>query len=71
MIKQVVKQFNKEMRIAFLKIDVVKAFEDVELKKEFNILTKKVYSGDICPDHAGVLVLGDVIDWADRTRPTC
>jgi len=62
--KQIVKRFRDDMRIAFLKIDVVKAFEDIELKKEFNIITKKVYSGDLCPDHAGVMVLGDAIDWA-------
>ena len=64
--KQIVKRFKDEMRIAFLKIDVVKAYEDIELKKEFNILTRKVYSGDLCPDHAGVMVLGDAIDWAEK-----
>lgn len=63
--KQIVKNFKAQMRIAFLKIDVVKAFEDIELKKEFNIMTKKIYSGDLCPDHAGVMVLGDAIDWAE------
>lgn len=63
--KQIVKRFKDEMRIAFLKIDVVKAFEDVELSKEFNIMTKKIYSGDLCPDHASVMVLGDAIDWAE------
>ncbi|MGI5875552.1 MAG: GTP-binding protein [Dethiobacteria bacterium] len=65
LIKQIVKRFNQEMRIAFLKIDVVKAFEDLELKKEFGILTKKIYSGDLCPDHAEVMILGDAIDWAE------
>ncbi|HAG10882.1 MAG TPA: cobalamin biosynthesis protein, partial [Desulfotomaculum sp.] len=63
--KQIVKRFKDEMRIAFLKIDVVKAFEDIELNKEFNIMTKKIYSGDLCPDHASVMVLGDAIDWAE------
>ncbi len=53
------------MRIAFLKIDVVKAFEDLELNKEFGILTRKVYSGDLCPDHAEVMILGDTVDWAE------
>ncbi len=65
LIKQIVKRFKDELRIAFLKIDVVKAFEDVELNKEFNILTKKIYSGDLCPDHAGVMVLGDAVEWAE------
>lgn len=64
--KQIVKRFNEEIRIAFLKIDVVKAFEDLELQKEFGILTKKIYSGDLCPDHAEVMILGDAIDWAEN-----
>lgn len=63
--KQIVKHFNNELRIAFLKIDVVRAYEDIELNKEFNILTKKIYSGDLCPDHAGVMVLGDAVEWAE------
>lgn len=66
--KQVIKRFLEEMKIAYLKIDVVKAFEDIELKKEFNILTKKIYSGDLCPDHAGVMVLGDAIEWAQAQK---
>jgi Ni2+-binding GTPase involved in maturation of urease and hydrogenase len=63
--KQIVKRFQKEMKIAFLKIDVVKAFEDIELSRDFHILTKKIYSGDLCPDHAGVMVMGDAIEWAE------
>ncbi|PKM80721.1 MAG: cobalamin biosynthesis protein [Firmicutes bacterium HGW-Firmicutes-14] len=63
--KQIVKHFKDELRLAFLKIDVVRAFEDIELKKEFNIITKKIYSGDLCPDHAGVMVLGDAVEWAE------
>ncbi|MBC9785614.1 cobalamin biosynthesis protein [Heliobacterium chlorum] len=66
--KQIVRRFKDEMKIAYLKIDVVKAFEDVELSREFDILTKKVYSGDLCPDHAGVMVLGDAVEWADRNK---
>ncbi|MTV49757.1 cobalamin biosynthesis protein [Heliobacillus mobilis] len=66
--KQIVRRFKDEMKIAYLKIDVVKAFEDVELNREFDILTKKVYSGDLCPDHAGVMVLGDAVEWAERNK---
>ncbi|ABZ83165.1 cobalamin biosynthesis protein [Heliobacterium undosum] len=66
--KQIVRRFKDEMKIAYLKIDVVKAFEDIELQREFNILTKKVYSGDLCPDHAGVMVLGDAIEWAEKNE---
>lgn len=64
LVRQVVANLKSEMRIAFLKIDVVKAYEDIELKDEFGIATRKVYSGDLCPDHAGVMVLGDAIEWA-------
>lgn len=66
LVKQVVRNLSKEVRIAFLKIDVVKAYEDIELNKEFGIPTRKVYSGDLCPDHAGVMVLGDAITWAEN-----
>lgn len=65
LVRQIVANLKDEFKIAFLKIDVVKAFEDVELEKEFGILTRKIYSGDLCPDHAGVMVLGDVIEWAE------
>jgi Ni2+-binding GTPase involved in maturation of urease and hydrogenase len=63
--KQIVKRFKNVLRIAFLKIDVVKAYEDIELRKEFQIMTRKIYSGDLCPDHAGVMVLGDAVEWAE------
>jgi Ni2+-binding GTPase involved in maturation of urease and hydrogenase len=66
--KQIVANLNDEMKIAFLKIDVVKAFEDIELAKEFGVRTKKIYSGDLCPDHAGVMVLGDAIAWAEQQQ---
>jgi len=64
--KQIVKRFKDEIKIAFLKIDVVKAYEDIELAREFKIMTKKIYSGDLCPDHAGVMVLGDAVEWAEN-----
>ena len=67
LVKQITRNLIREMKIAFLKIDVVKAYEDIELAKEFNIPTRKVYSGDLCPDHAGVMVLGDAISWAKNS----
>jgi Ni2+-binding GTPase involved in maturation of urease and hydrogenase len=70
LVKQIVANLQVEMKVAFLKIDVVKAFEDVELEKEFGILTRKVYSGDLCPDHAGVMVLGDAVAWAANNGAT-
>ncbi len=64
-IRQIIKKFNKTAITAYLKIDVVRAFEDEELHEEFGIPTKKVYSGDLCPDHMGIMVLRDAIAWAD------
>lgn len=51
---------------AFLKIDVQFAEEDAELAREFGIPARKVYSGELCPDHCNVLVLGDALDWARK-----
>jgi len=51
---------------AFLKIDVQFAEEDVEIAREFGVPTRKVYSGELCPDHCSVMVLGDAIDWARK-----
>lgn len=67
LVKQIVRKMKNEIKIAFFKIDVVKAFEDVELNKEFGILTRKFCSGDLCPDHAGVMVLGDAVEWAEKS----
>ncbi len=63
-VRQVIRQFRNEQKIAFLKIDVVRAFEDEELSAEFSIPARKVYSGDMCPDHTGIMVLRDAITWA-------
>ena len=46
-------------RVAFLKLDVQYADEDELLASEFGIPTRKVYSGELCPDHCHVMVLGD------------
>lgn len=65
-IKQIIRNMKDAFNIAFLKIDVVKAFEDIELHEEFGIATNKIYSGDLCPDHASVMVLDDAILWAKQ-----
>ena len=54
--------------VAFLKIDVQFAEEDEQLAAEFGIPTRKVYSGELCPDHCSVMVLGDAIQWADENE---
>jgi Ni2+-binding GTPase involved in maturation of urease and hydrogenase len=60
------KLLNASRRVAFLKIDVQFAAEDEELAAEFGIPTKKVYSGELCPDHCSVMVLGDALRWAEK-----
>ncbi|MGB8219298.1 MAG: GTP-binding protein, partial [Methanoregula sp.] len=67
-IRQIIKKFSKTDEPAYLKIDVVKAFEDEELHEEFGIPTRKVYSGDLCPDHMGIMVLKDAITWAEKLK---
>jgi Ni2+-binding GTPase involved in maturation of urease and hydrogenase len=53
-------------RPAFLKIDVQYADEDETFAREFGIPTRKVYSGELCPDHCNVMVLGDALQWARK-----
>jgi len=55
-------------RVAFLKIDVQFAEEDELLAQEFGIPTRKVYSGELCPDHCNVMVLGDALNWARKAN---
>jgi len=55
-------------KVAFLKLDVQFADEDELLAEEFQIPTKKVYSGELCPDHCLVMVLADAIAWAERKQ---
>jgi len=65
-VKQIIKNTGTLQAVAYLKIDVTRAFEDEELNREFDIPTKKVYSGDLCPDHASVMVMKDAIEWAEK-----
>ncbi len=66
-IRQVVRRIiKKNLKPAYLKIDVLYADEDQQLKKEFNIPTKKIYSGELCPDHCNVVVLDEVVEWAEQ-----
>ena len=51
-------------KVAFLKIDVQFADEDELIGQEFAIPVRKVYSGELCPDHCNVMVLGDALRWA-------
>jgi len=49
-----------------LKIDVQFAEEDALFQKELGIPSRKVYSGELCPDHCNVMVLGDAVEWAQK-----
>ncbi len=66
-IRQVIRRLKESgTRTAYLKIDVQYADEDETIRAEFGIPTKKVYSGDLCPDHCNVIVLGDALEWAQK-----
>lgn len=67
-VRQIIRQFQAKRDPAYVKIDVVRAFEDEELKEEFGIPTRKVCSGDLCPDHTGIMVLQDAISWAQSLQ---
>jgi Ni2+-binding GTPase involved in maturation of urease and hydrogenase len=65
-IRQVIKRMiAKNLKPAFVKIDVLYADEDETINKEFGIPTKKIYSGELCPDHCNVVVLDEVVEWAE------
>ncbi len=66
-IRQVIRRMlKKEFKPAFIKIDVLYADEDEAIKKEFGIPTKKIYSGELCPDHCNVVVLDEAVEWAEK-----
>lgn len=66
-LRQVTRRLLKKgRRLAYLKIDVQFADEDELFRNEFAIPARKIYSGDLCPDHASVLVLGDAVKWAEN-----
>ncbi len=66
-LRHVARRFGQRgERVAFLKIDVQYADEDELLARELDIPTRKVYSGELCPDHCNVMVLGDALEWARR-----
>ena len=68
-IKQVIKKIlAKNLKPAYIKIDVLYADEDELFRKEFNIPTKKIYSGELCPDHCNVVVLDEAVEWAESNN---
>lgn len=66
-IRQVIKRMiAKNLKPSFVKIDVLYADEDETINKEYGIPTKKIYSGELCPDHCNVVVLDEVVEWAEK-----
>lgn len=66
-IRQVIKRMlKKEYKPSYIKIDVLYADEDETINKEFNIPTRKIYSGELCPDHCNVVVLDEAVEWAEK-----
>lgn len=63
-VRQMVAHLLRKETVSYIKIDVVRAFEDEELAREFGIPTRKVYSGDMCPDHMSIMVIRDALEWA-------
>jgi Ni2+-binding GTPase involved in maturation of urease and hydrogenase len=66
-IRQVIRRMLKNNhKPAFVKIDVLFADEDKTINTEFGIPTKKIYSGELCPDHCNVVVLDEIVEWAEN-----
>jgi len=67
-IRQVIKRMiAKKLKPSYIKIDVLYADEDEMIQKEFGIPTKKIYSGELCPDHCNVVVLDEAVEWAEKS----
>ncbi|MEI6985282.1 MAG: GTP-binding protein [Rhodospirillaceae bacterium] len=67
-LRHVIKKLLKRgHRPAFFKLDIQFAEEDGIITREFSIPTRKVYSGELCPDHCHVMVLGDGMAWGRKT----
>ncbi len=66
----VIRQVIRRMRVnghhpAYIKIDVLYADEDSMIASEFGIPARKIYSGELCPDHCNVVVLDETVEWAE------
>jgi Ni2+-binding GTPase involved in maturation of urease and hydrogenase len=67
-IRQVLKRMAaRQIKTAYVKIDVLYADDDVIIEKEFGIPVKKIYSGELCPDHCNVVVLDEAVEWAEKS----
>ncbi|WP_320053333.1 GTP-binding protein [uncultured Acetobacteroides sp.] len=68
-IRQVIRRIiGKGLKPAYLKIDVLFADEAELINKEFGIPTRRIYSGELCPDHCNVVVLDEAVEWAESEQ---
>jgi len=51
----------EDLKIHYVKFDVLNTTDDVLLKEKFNISTEKKISGDVCPDHYAALEIPKII----------
>jgi Ni2+-binding GTPase involved in maturation of urease and hydrogenase len=67
-IRQVIRRMiAQNLKPSYIKIDVLFADEDETIGREFGIPTRKIYSGELCPDHCNVVVLDEAVEWAEST----
>jgi Ni2+-binding GTPase involved in maturation of urease and hydrogenase len=65
-VKRIIEAFQKDQKLAYAKIDVVKANEADDIHDNYGIPIKTIYTGELCPDHAQVMVMREIIDWAEK-----
>ncbi len=51
----------KDLKIHYVKFDVLDTTDDILIKEKFGISTEKKISGDICPDHYAALEIPKII----------
>jgi len=51
----------KDLKIHYVKFDVLDSDDDILIKGKFNISTEKKISGDVCPDHYAALEIPKII----------
>ncbi|HOQ16960.1 MAG TPA: GTP-binding protein [Defluviitaleaceae bacterium] len=67
-IQRIIEKRQGKYKMAYLKMDVVYAHEEELIKEKYNIHARTVYAGDLCPDHAVVMILTDAIRWAEDLK---
>lgn len=64
-IQRIIEKRKEKYKIAYLKMDVVTAHEEQLMRDLYGIDARTVYAGDLCPDHAEVMILTDALKWAE------